>query len=179
MDTFKVEVIRTPEPNRPGINFDVKVMRYLAGSPRRRPAVVASTQAYLIGSGNSILLGGGGQLPQVLNVTWAEGQPGACTDMLDFRYGTGDLRTSFAWKMDTLGWSVQPSDLLPINQVPKFDANEQRVRSTQTKRACNEVGNKRMPDYIEPGAYCTVDFLDGDLRGSNKVACYFSAQGNA
>lgn len=31
MDTFQVEVVRTPEPNRPGIDFDVKVMRYLAG----------------------------------------------------------------------------------------------------------------------------------------------------
>lgn len=69
--------------------------------------------------------------------------------MLEFRYGTGNLQTSFAWKMDTLGWSVQPSDRLPINRVPERDINGNLKRTTKPKPAWNEAGDQRMPDYIE------------------------------
>ena len=187
MDTFKVEVVRKPDPNRPGVHFDVQVSRHLKSRTKDNTlTTITSKQEYLDGPGHSIKLGGTGQLRQPLEITWSEDDSGSCTDMLKFRSGDGNWLRSLAWSMDRLGYGLQPSDQLDVNheEVPVIK-NGKPTGETQVKLKPRWIGSLRQaeggqyrnPRYLQPGSYCTIDFLDDHLE-SNKVTCWFYAQGN-
>lgn len=176
MDTYQVVVERTSAENRPGVNFNAKVSRMrITGRPPAKPQQAGQNIEYLDGPGSSLTVQG---LPQDLKITWTDGDEGCpLLQQLSFAYGHGNRLTSFGWQMDQLGWSVQPSDLNPMNQKKPGSVGSK-------KRAWDSSRKNRMPDYLDPGAYCSLEIIDPPKAAGgssepaqptwhNRVTCYF------